>query len=51
MTCAACVARVERALTAAPGVELATVNLATRQAKVKFNHAPHQPRSPHSSGY
>ena len=28
----------ERALTAAPGVELATVNLATRQAKVKFNH-------------
>ena len=38
MHCAACVARVERALTAAPGVELATVNLATRQAKVKFNH-------------
>jgi Cu+-exporting ATPase len=37
MTCAACVARVERALTAAPGVELATVNLATRQAKVKYN--------------
>ena len=37
MTCAACVARVERALAAAPGVELATVNLATRQAKVKFN--------------
>ena len=37
MHCAACVARVERALTAAPGVELATVNLATRQAKVKFN--------------
>jgi Cu+-exporting ATPase len=37
MHCAACVARVDRALTAAPGVELATVNLATRQAKVKFN--------------
>ena len=37
MHCAACVARVERALAAAPGVELATVNLATRQAKVKFN--------------
>ena len=35
--CAACVARVERALTAAPGVELALVNLATRQAKVRFN--------------
>ncbi len=37
MTCAACVARVDRALAAVPGVELATVNLATRQAKVKFN--------------
>jgi len=37
MTCAACVARVERALAAAPGVELARVNLATRQAKVKYN--------------
>ena len=35
--CAACVARVERALTAAPGVELALVNLATRQARVKYN--------------
>ncbi len=37
MSCAACVARVERALAAAPGVELATVNLATRQAKVRYN--------------
>ena len=35
--CAACVARVERALAAAPGVNLALVNLATRQAKVKYN--------------
>jgi P-type Cu+ transporter len=35
--CAACVARVERALTAAPGVELATVNLATRQARVRYD--------------
>jgi Cu+-exporting ATPase len=35
--CAACVARVERALTAAPGVDLALVNLATRQAKVRYN--------------
>ncbi|MGB9293742.1 MAG: cation transporter, partial [Desulfobaccales bacterium] len=34
--CAACVARVERALAAAPGVELATVNLATRQARVRY---------------
>jgi Cu+-exporting ATPase len=37
MHCAACVARVDRVLAAVPGVELATVNLATRQAKVKFN--------------
>jgi Cu+-exporting ATPase len=37
MHCAACVARVERALAAVPGVELATVNLATRQAKVRYN--------------
>ena len=35
--CAACVARVERALSAAPGVELALVNLATRQAKVRYD--------------
>ncbi len=34
--CAACVARVERALRAAPGVELALVNLATRQARVRY---------------
>jgi len=34
--CAACVARVQRALTAAPGVELARVNLATRQARVRY---------------
>ncbi len=37
MHCAACVTRVERALTAAPGVELATVNLATRQARIRYN--------------
>ena len=37
MHCAACVARVERALTAAPGVELALVNLATRRARVRYN--------------
>jgi Cu+-exporting ATPase len=35
--CAACVARVERGLSAAPGVELARVNLATRRAKVRYN--------------
>ena len=34
MTCASCVARVERALTAAPGVVSANVNLATERATV-----------------
>ena len=34
MTCASCVARVERALTAVPGVAGATVNLANRRAHV-----------------
>ncbi|MDP3181935.1 MAG: heavy metal translocating P-type ATPase [Desulfobaccales bacterium] len=37
MHCAACVARVGRTLKAVPGVEQATVNLATRQAKVKYD--------------
>ncbi|MEC5399108.1 heavy metal translocating P-type ATPase [Uliginosibacterium sp. H1] len=35
MTCASCVARVERALRAVPGVADATVNLATEQASVR----------------
>ena len=34
MTCAACVARVERALTAVPGVTAAAVNMATDRAEV-----------------
>ena len=34
MTCASCVVRVERALTAVPGVTSATVNLATERAEV-----------------
>ncbi len=38
--CAACVARVERALQQTPGVLEATVNLATRQARVSY--APDQ---------
>ena len=35
MSCASCVARVERALKAVPGVALASVNLATEQAHVE----------------
>jgi Cu+-exporting ATPase len=34
MTCASCVGRVERALLAVPGVQQATVNLATQRAQV-----------------
>lgn len=35
MTCASCVARVERALKSVPGVEAASVNLATEKASVR----------------
>ncbi len=35
MTCASCVSRVEKALLAVPGVETASVNLATEKARVK----------------
>jgi heavy metal translocating P-type ATPase len=35
MTCASCVGRIERALSAVPGVETASVNLATRRASVR----------------
>lgn len=35
MTCASCVGRVEKALNKIPGVEAATVNLATEQARVR----------------
>ena len=34
MTCASCVRRVERALSAVPGIEQASVNLATEEATV-----------------
>src|SRR5437867_2054939 len=37
MSSAACVGRVERALTSVPGVEQASVNLATEQAAVSFD--------------
>ncbi len=36
MTCASCVGRVERALKAVPGIETATVNLATERADISF---------------
>src|SRR5688500_6607987 len=35
MTCASCVGRVERALAKVPGIESATVNLATETADVR----------------
>jgi Cu+-exporting ATPase len=37
MTCASCVARVERALKKVPGVAQATVNLATESARIELN--------------
>lgn len=40
MTCASCVGRVERALTAVPGVQTASVNLATERADLSFIGAP-----------
>ncbi|MBQ5963070.1 heavy metal translocating P-type ATPase [Massilia sp. ZL223] len=40
MTCASCVARVEKALQAVPGVESASVNLATEKATVHGAAAP-----------
>src|SRR3712207_5642353 len=39
MTCASCVRRVEKALLKVPGVESATVNLATEKAKVSYDSA------------
>jgi Cu+-exporting ATPase len=39
MTCASCVARVERALNKAPGVAASTVNLSTEKASVTFDPA------------
>jgi len=39
MSCASCVARVERAITAQPGVESAAVNLASETAVVRFEQA------------
>ncbi|WP_426131401.1 heavy metal translocating P-type ATPase [Pararhizobium sp. PWRC1-1] len=39
MTCASCVARVEKAIAAVPGVASATVNLATERATVTYGEA------------
>jgi len=39
MTCASCVARVERALNKVPGVDSATVNLATESARIRWHGA------------
>ena len=41
MSCAACAARVERALTAAPGISSASVNLATERATISWEGARH----------
>ncbi|MGO9237243.1 MAG: heavy metal translocating P-type ATPase, partial [Methylocella sp.] len=40
MTCASCVTRVEKAISAVPGVASSSVNLATRRAGVVFSGAP-----------
>ena len=40
MTCASCVARVEKALLSIPGVTSATVNLATKSARIEGNAIP-----------
>jgi Cu+-exporting ATPase len=45
MTCAACVRRIEGALRKVPGVEEATVNLATERAAVRFDPAQASLRS------
>ena len=37
MTCASCAGRVEKALDKIPGVEAASVNLATEQARIRLN--------------
>jgi P-type Cu+ transporter len=40
MTCASCVTRVEKAISATPGVASASVNLATQRAEVVLSGAP-----------
>jgi Cu+-exporting ATPase len=45
MTCASCVSRVEKALTNLPGIEAATVNLATEQARIRAEIADNRQNS------
>ncbi|MDF3834155.1 heavy metal translocating P-type ATPase [Cupriavidus basilensis] len=54
MTCASCVGRVERALKAVPGVQMAAVNLATERADITFTRvadAQAAVRALESAGY
>ena len=52
MTCASCVARVEKALRAVPGVSGASVNLATEKASVQGQAAPAAlAAAVHAAGY
>lgn len=43
MTCASCASRVEKALSEVPGVDQATVNLATERASIRFKDARVKP--------
>ena len=45
MTCAACQARVQRALTKAPGVQAASVNLMTNTAAVSYDASVSSPQA------
>ena len=45
MSCASCVAHVEKAIAAVPGVVSVTVNLATERAETRFAGAPTPPES------
>lgn len=55
MTCASCVGRVEKALNKVPGVQLASVNLATESARITFAPGEQMPallrRAVRDAGY
>ena len=46
MTCASCVARVEKALKKVPGVHEASINLATESARVTYAGGTNPPTAP-----